>query len=276
MRRGVLFFLLMCACCFSAKAQDSIASNRNTVHATMLGIGKAFQLDTYLSPLEYTGPQFSFLYETLRPTHYAKGCVTVQTNWLFNLSYTSNAPACANYIGGNLGYRIGWHYNWKPVQGLRLMAGGKIEADIGGRYNNRNSNNPAQGYASLDVAISMLAIYKWQMPRYSMTFRYQFDMPLMGAMFSPNYGQSYYEIFSKGHYDHNICFTYPGNAPIFHQLLTVDFPIKGFTFRVGYLCDIVQSQVNGLKRHEYTHAFLLGWVKHFTFKKRKETQEFIL
>ena len=103
------------------------------------------------------------------------------------------------------------------------------------------------------------------------TTRYQTSLPLVGAMFSPRYGQSYYEM-SLGNYDRNVCFTYPGNAPCMRHFLTLDFPIAGFTFRAGYLCDIRQSRVNGLRSHIWNHSFMIGYVKHFSFVKRKEPQ----
>ena len=83
-------------------------------------------------------------------------------------------------------------------------------------------------------------------------------------MFSPNYGQSYYEIFSRGDYDHNIVCTYLGNAPALKQLLTLDFTLWKTTFRVGYLGDYQQANVNNLKYHSYSNSLVIGLVKKFT------------
>ena len=95
-------------------------------------------------------------------------------------------------------------------------------------------------------------------------------MPFVGLMFSPNYGQSYYEIFSLGHYDHNVCFTWPGNAPCFSQLLSADIPLGAGTLRVAYRCDIRQSHVNSLKSHTWSNLFMIGFVKHFRLVKRRD------
>lgn len=249
---------------------DTLPPHRYTTHAMLFGAGLSNQYDTYLSPVEYRGPQLSFLRESLRRTHWADGKITVQGMLHGYVAYTENRAETANELAGNVGYSAGWHYNWTPLPGLRLMAGGQIGGQLGFLYNLRNSNNPAQARAAVDVAASGLALYTFRIRRQTLGLRYQLDIPLLGAMFSPNYGQSYYELFSLGHYDHNVCFTHPGNAPSFRQLLTMDFPIGGFTFRAGYLCDIRQSRVNGLRAHTYNHTFLFGYVKHFAFLKRKD------
>lgn len=84
-------------------------------------------------------------------------------------------------------------------------------------------------------------------------------MPLVGIAFSPNYGQSYYEIFSRGNYDHNVVFVSPLSGPQLHQMLTLDVRLWRTTLTVGYLCDILQMEANDLKYHQYSHGILIGW-----------------
>ena len=54
------------------------------------------------------------------------------------------------------------------------------------------------------------------------------------------------------------------SAPSLRQMLTVDFRLLHTTWRVGYLGDYQQAEVNHLKQHFYTHSFLIGYVRHFT------------
>ena len=42
------------------------------------------------------------------------------------------------------------------------------------------------------------------------------------------------------------------------------------TFRVGYLMHLRQSQLNDLKRHTCSHAFIIGWVRHLTYHHPQE------
>lgn len=236
----------------------------------MFGIGGTNRLETYLSPLEYTGPEVRFMRESIRMTRIWGGRVSTQQFYEGNFSYSKNPTKDSEYLSGDIDWRIGWHYNWTPLPALRLMAGLQTGLSCGFVYNTSNGNNPAQGKLSTNIAASGMAIYRFNWLRRRFSVRYQFDMPLAGLMFSPNYGQSYYEIFSLGHYDRNVCFTWPGNVPCFSQLLTVDVPIGSGTLRLGYRCDIRQSHVNNLKSHTWSNLFMVGFVKHFRLVKQRD------
>ncbi|MBO4906272.1 MAG: DUF3316 domain-containing protein [Bacteroidaceae bacterium] len=252
-------------------AQDAI--NRNSTHVTQLGIGGVNQLDTYLSPLEYDGWQAHYMHQTLRPTHWFQNRLSFQQMTHCEISITHNQPKKSNYMGGSVSYDAAWHYSWKPLPTLRLMAGPQAGGNVGFLYNTRNGNNPAQALANVHLAASVAAIFHFQLWHQTFTLSDQADIPIIGAMFTPNYGQSYYEIFSEGNTDHNVCVTSPFNAPTLRNQFSLDFPLLGYTVRATYLMDIRQSHVNEIKHHSYSHAFLLGWVKHFTYKKRTQALE---
>lgn len=263
--------LCACAVALGAVAQPAEPANRYTTHATLMGVGRSSLYDTYLSPSTYRGPVVSVMHESLRKTHWAGGRITTQGMADGSFSRATNRADNAHELAGMMGYAQGWHYNWTWRCGLRLAAGAQAHASLGMLYNNRNSNNPVQVKAAADIAAVLMAVYPFHIRRQTLAVRYQCSLPLVGVMFSPQYGQSYYEM-SQGNYDHNVCATYPGNAPSMRHLLTLDFPIAGFTFRAGYLCDISQSTVNSIRSHIWNHSFMLGYVKHFTFVKRREAR----
>ena len=95
------------------------------------------------------------------------------------------------------------------------------------------------------------------------TLRYEVRVPMIGIMFSPAYGQSYYELFNNGNYDNNIVFTSVAIPQLRHQL-SAEYPIsKNTNIRIGYFGDYRQSKPNNLKQHTYTNSFLIG----FTLRK---------
>ena len=131
----------------------------------------------------------------------------------------------------------------------------------------RNGNNPAQAYLNVNLSPSASAAYTFRLWGKSFQVRYEVQAPLVGLMFSPNFGQSYYEIFSKGDYDHNIVPTTFVSAPSLRQMLTLDFTLRHTTLRLGYLGDFQQASVNGLKYHTWSNLFVVGIVRKFSISK---------
>ena len=110
-----------------------------------------------------------------------------------------------------------------------------------------------------------VASYRFQLFNKQMVARYELNLPLAGIQFSPNYGQSYYEIFNRGDYDHNIVPTTFISAPEWRQQLSLDAVITSkITLRVGYLGNIQQSKVNNIRQHIWTHRFMIGITKRFS------------
>ena len=125
----------------------------------------------------------------------------------------------------------------------------------------KSSNNPAQGRLNLHIGCSGIAEKDFTLWKYPFTLRSQMDIPLIGATFSPNFGQSYYEIFSLGNYDKNIRCTHPFNAPSVKWETTLRFPVGHATLTLGYLADIRQYHINHLKFHSWGHSFVIGYVR---------------
>lgn len=264
----IILALLLLVPSLSALAQEE---GREGTTFLMMGIGSSNQLDTYLSPMEYKGTQVSFLTGRERMTG-EEGRTSFQSMLQGAFTSTKNPARTGTEWGGRLAYDAGWHHNWRLFRGFSLKAGAQVGADLGFLYNNRNSNNPAQGRLSLDVAASAGASYAFHIGKLPLLARYQADLPVMGVMFSPQFGQSYYEL-SQGNRDHNVCFMQPGNALSLRQLLTVDLVFRRTTLRMGYLFDARQSHVNNIKVHDYSHSFMLGYVRYFRVLKREERKE---
>lgn len=266
-----LLLLAVVLLCFAVRATaqgagDSIRTHSCgsiRTHSYMVGLGSTHQLDTYLSHLNYSGYQVSLLRETLRMTRLAGHRISFQTLWQGTFSHSTNLLSTSTDWGGHVGYDALWHYNWTPLPGLRLLAGGAVGADAGFLYNSRGGNNPAQGRFCLDLSASLMAVYRFRLWGADLGLRYQANMPALGVLFSPQFGQSYYEI-GEGHLHGNVCFSHPGNAFSLWQQLTLDVPLaRHVTLRAGYLCDIRQSHVHHIKVHDRSHSFMVGFVTHF-------------
>ena len=255
--------------CAEVLAQDSLSHDKYIVRSVMVGAGKTNVYDTYLSPLEYRGPELRFMHESMRMTRLMGGRVSAQRIVQVNASSTDNISKSGKSYSGMFNWTYALHYQYNVDDRLKILFGPMLDLNGGFIYNTRNSNNPAQAkvYGSIDA--SAMAIYKLRIGRYPMTLRYQANIPFIGLMFSPEYGQSYYEIFSLKHSGNNVLFTSFHNAPTVRQMLTLDFPIGKTIMRVGYLYDIQQAKVNNLKSHFYSHNFMIGFVRNFQMIRGK-------
>ena len=247
-------------------------------NALMVGAGYTNILDTYLSPEKYRGADLRFLSHTRREKD--------STQWISqfqhegNIAYADNRSGNGGTMAGGYTFRYSLLRKWTVglwQHPLRLLAGGTAAANVGFIYNTRNGNNPANARLSLHIEPTVgfdypighpchtrgIAFRPGDCARYPVVLHYEASAPLFGLMFSPNYGQSYYEIFTLGNYDRNCVPTTFGSTPSLRQMLTLDFRLARVTWRVGYLGTIEQSRVNSLKTHIYTHSLMIGIVKRF-------------
>ena len=259
MKKLLVVLFLLCACFIQANAQKDSIITRSTLY----GIGHTNILDTYLSPMEYTGAEFRILRENRRGTKYMEGNVYRQSLFQANVSMLENKAGTGSELSFLANWNLAYHYRFQINESLQLFAGPNLDLNGGLVYNLRNSNNPVNAKAYANLGASGMAIYQFRIKEHPFILRYQLNVPLLGLMFSPEYGQPYYEMSIAKDFGKNICFTSLHNQPSFRQFLTLDFPIKQTNLRLGYVCDIQQAKVNDLKSHSWSHAFLIGFVKHF-------------
>ena len=280
MKRYLFIIMGMIYCtAFSAQEKDSVSlhteidslsENQFVMRSTLYGIGYTNILDTYLSPMEYTGVEGRILHERMRMTKLFDGNVSTQSMLQANIAYTENKSATGNEISGLVNWNYGLHYHFKLNEHLRILTGALGEINGGFIYNTRNSNNPAQAKAYINVSASAMAIYKFRIKNIPFQIRYQVNVPFIGVMFSPNYQQSYYEIFTLRNHHGIVNFTSLHNQPSLRQFLTLDIPVSWSTLRIGYVGDFQQSKVNNIRCHTYSNVFMIGFVKNFYLIKNKD------
>ena len=263
MKRTFALFILVFAWCNIFSQEDSLRTTRYVMRSFLAGAGRANVFDTYLSPLEYQGPEVRILFENMRMTGLMGGNVSAQHVFQADFSYTKNPAQTARMYTGMINWTYALHYQFRLNERLKILAGPQLDLNGGCIYNNRNSNNPAQAKAYGSIGVSGMVIYKMRIKDYPLTVRYQANLPLLGAMFSPEYGESYYEIFSRGNRSGVVPFTSIHNKQAMKNYLTVDFPIGKFTFRAGYLNSLYYLNVNGIRSHILSNSFVIGFVKEF-------------
>lgn len=259
-RRIWLAGSLLSVFCLSAYSQTDVSSG------FQIGIGETNILDTYLSQEKFRGTGMTLLATSERQKPGCRWVTTLQHE--LNFASADDRVETVNELQGDYTFFYGRYYSM-PLGRLTLQAGAVGALNLGFIYNTSNSNNPAQGRLSLNLMPSATADYVFPLFRLPWTVRYEVELPLAGVMFSPNYGQSYYEIFSQGNYDHNIVPVTFATAPNIRQTLSLGCRVnRSTTLRLGYLGDYQQSRVNNLKSHIYHHRVMIGFVRHFTISPR--------
>lgn len=230
-------------------------------HEWLAGYGGANVLDTYLSRLEYTGPSLSVTHTTLRPTRRRGDALTRQTMLTAHVATVHSPTNDYDAYDADLWAAAAWHWRLLNRSGVDLRAGVMAEAGAGFTYTEMGGNNPAQGRLTADAALTLRAAYGFRCLGRSMTLTAQTDVPMAGVMFTPRYGQSYYEIFALGQTDRNVRFTTPFSAPSLRLLSTLHIPLGRATLSVGYRADVRQSNMGGLKRHLWNNQVVVGYVR---------------
>lgn len=247
-------------------------------HSWMVGGGSANILDTYLSPYAYQGTDLRFLRETQRrvsrPNLLGGDAPTFQTLLDVDMGIVESPAKNVDEYTVGVRYSMAWlHPIPLNLRCLSLQAGPMASGYLGGIYNERNGNNPGQAKADIALELTLQAGTDFRLPRWMrivrepLHARCQLMVPVAGLAFSPNFGQSYYEMFELDDYDHNIVFATPFNAPSARWQLTLDVPLhaerSATCLRLGYGGTVMQSTFNHLRYHSYTHTFMIGVTKSF-------------
>lgn len=247
-----IFVLLIIVFSASVKAQEDVYKTTN--RSTLLGVGRVKLYDTYLSPLKYSGTTISILHDRVSPSFFLKDKLVLQQQFMLQSAITQNPIGTAQDIYLNASYSANSLCEFYKNSSLRILGGGGLDLSLGGLYNNRNSNNPVSIKTSTNLHLSLMGIYNWK----RFTFRWQMSSPFIGVLFSPKYGQSYYEIFSLGNSSDVVKLASLHNQYSLTNYFTIDIHARKHTFRVGYLGNYYISNVNSLNTNILSHQFVIG------------------
>lgn len=252
LHKCIFVYILLICNVFNSVAQETkspIFTNR----ATLFGVGSANLYDTYLSPLKYTGTSFRIIDERMKSTSWFNNKFTRQQTIELEFAMADSPAKNVNEYWGMIQYGWGGHYNIVKTDKFRFSAGAIWKTSVGVLYNERNGNNPASARVHSNINLSAIGFYNFK----NLTFRWQLDTPVIGALFSPQYGQSYYEM-SLGNTVGVANFASLHNQRALRNFITVDIPINKVMLRVGYQGSYYQTKVHNLQTHTYTNSFVIG------------------
>lgn len=244
-----------------------------------ISFGKMMLKDTYLSPNEYVGYYIGYNYIQIKPLELLdfenkepKGSIfgnapLVRHQRLIELlenntriSSVSNRPQNKEmyFIDNDFRYSL-LYAIFKSRYGDWYLGGGG-DFNIGSIYNTSNTNNPA----SMKLGISLIGstLYTYMLPVESIPIRMILNgnISLAGCMFSPEFGESYYELFSiNKDFFRRIYFSHPKNLLKTNLKLSLDLPVLDwFNMNIGGFCNYYKSDINNISTEIFSVGVSLG------------------
>lgn len=272
----IMVFIGICSLNFIFSQENNTADNARSVNqSTLFGIGKSYLFDSYLSPLTYDGIALSLINDRIKGSSLFNNKLLLQNQFRIQIGMTKNPTSSSSEYFGSLYYNLNGYlplFNTNINSSkFRIYGGGGPELALGGIYNVRNSNNPGSLKTYVNLNVAALAIFNWK----SLTFRWQVSSPFAGVFFSPEYGHSYYEIFTIGNNKGTIHLGSLHNQLSMRNYFTVDIPVNKMTIRTGYMWDYYSSDVNKLVTKISSHQFLIGFAfesLNFGYKKARNNR----
>lgn len=254
MNRTLLAVLLALAICPGARSQDTL---RPVTAAYTFEAGSGHMADTYLSPVHYNGWHLGLDYRRYQAMKFDPERWTMTLAGNLSAERGMDRPKVSKMWNFALDLSWGMVRKFRPVTGLTIAVGPGATLDLGALYNPRNGNNPVAAKAAFTADATGYAAYQWHLGRLPVTLTYQPRLPLVGAFFSPDYGELYYEIYLGDHSGLAHC-AWPGNYFLLDNLVTADLKFGGTWLRLGYHGRIFSSKVNHIVTNMSSHAFVIG------------------
>ena len=233
-----------------------------TYQSFLIGMGQSSTYDSYLSPLKYSGWNIGLMGEQMKTTRLLKGRFSTQELFYLEFADTKNPTKSGESYAGSLNYNYSTFYRFNPGRKLQLWAGLQGDFLLGAIYNQRNSNNPANAKVDLNLNLSGMAAYRFRIWRQAVQLRYQLNLPFLGTLFSPEFGQSYYEI-SLGNGGSLIHFAAWHNRFVMRNMLSVELPFSFCTLRLTAMNWLYETRVNDLNTQLVSNSIYLGVSKYF-------------
>ena len=258
MKKLLLIFLVAIPALL-LRAQSAEEPLRPVSSAFMLDAGSTHLLDTYLSPLKYTGWHTAFTYERVQAMKFSPVKWRQQLDLGSEFNDGENRARNNNLLYGNLMASWSMSRVWRFPAHLSVSAGGFARIDAGVVYNDRNSNNPAAVKASFTIGPVGTLGWSTRLWRLPVRLRWQTSLPLLGAFFSPEYDELYYEIYLGNH--HGLAhFAYPGNYFRWDNTVTADLALGNSQLRRGFRSRIYSTDVNKITTRNFSYSFVIGVV----------------
>ncbi|MEE1365752.1 MAG: DUF3316 domain-containing protein [Muribaculaceae bacterium] len=258
--------ILLCLACLWASllanadnsiSADSVQTLRPVTSSYSVEYGAASTLDTYLSPLRYQGSTITLNGSWLKAMRQNPRRLIMAFDASIGLESQLSPARNSRLYDFSLDFSWSMMYRWRPIEHFQVGVGGGAALNIGALYLARNSNNPVSARASVDITANAMASYSLHIGRLPVRLIDRVSIPMVGAFFSPEYGETYYEIYLGNHAGLAHCGWW-GNHFRIDNLLAADISLGTVALRVGYHFDFSSGKVHDIVTRHTTHSLVIG------------------
>ena len=224
-----------------------------------LGIGKSIILDSYLTPITYDGTMLTMGFEHSQATGFSP------THAIRQLAMSVGYSHVENPVRNNTMHSLMLHGQWSLMRRWQQVLSPRLQVAVGGAlwmhggviYNEQNSNNVVSVKAHAALALSGMTSYNTMLCHRPIILHIQATIPVVGIFFSPDYDESYYEMYLGNRHNlaHVGCWA---NRFDMNLRLSADWHLGGTIVRLGYRLGLERSWVNELNTHITGHEVVIG------------------
>lgn len=220
-------------------------------------IGRRSEVAQYLSPMTYHGTDFAlsgFWTKSMPfdPQRY-------KMDFDARVSYVSmlNPARSATTLG--LDAHFSWHIcrYYRLPHDLTFSIGGGPGITGGVLALLRNSNNPVDVTIKAAIEVGASLHWRYKIGRIPIVCSERLSIPLLGAFFMPQYGETFYEIY-LGNRRGLAHFGWPGNMPGIDNVISVSLDLGNTALFLGYRLTLATAYANNLSTRMLTNGFVIG------------------
>lgn len=261
--------LIVAICLFAAEsvnAQDSLSRPVTSVYRLEGGATNA--RSTYLSPLRYSGTLWGVTGEWTKAFQKKPEHLIMSFAGAMNYRNMLNPPHSARMLGFDAKFNWGMAYRWRMPNNIQLAAGALLDINGGALYLTRNGNNPVTVIASAGIDIDLSVSWHFKIGRLPILVSDRLQIPSLGAFFSPEYGETLFEIYLGNRKGLAHCGWWGNNFGA-GNLLSFKLDFGRTAMELGYRYDFRSFYANHLITRTAVNSFVIGVIPQGLGLKRK-------
>lgn len=265
----IVLFLLIFTCQFSL-ANDSTKYALHT-SATTVGIGFSSATDPYLSPFEYKGSKIRLQNNSRKFLKATENQISHSSQVFLDFGQGVHPSGRNSMLFFNTHFMCGGNYHFRPIDNLMILAGSSWDLAVGGKYMGRNVNNPFSLDLHTNINVTTEVQYNFNIKKLDLRMQLGAVSPVLGCMFVPVQGISYYELFMLNNAKNAFHFSSLHNKRAIYSYFNLDFLLKHHTWRLSIQNDYTKYMANDIVFKNHGLIFSIGTVVHlYTFKGKKD------